>query len=61
VSLVDRLLKKRDARIRQQERDRLLALAKGDIKGCSGLYCEECERLSLINDIVEECIDGENK
>jgi hypothetical protein len=59
VNLIDRLLRKRDARIRQQERDRLLALAKGDIKGCSGFECEECERLSLINDIFEECRDGE--
>lgn len=61
MRLADWLLKKRDARIRQQERDRLLDLAKGDTKGCSGYVCEECERLSLINDIVEECMDGENK
>lgn len=59
MGLADWLLKKHDARVRQQERDRLLALAQGDIKGCSGYLCEECERLSLINDIVGECMDGE--
>jgi hypothetical protein len=57
MSLIDRLFRN----IRQQERDRLLALAKGDIRGCSGLDCEECDRLSLINEIVAECMDGENK
>jgi hypothetical protein len=59
MRFADWLLKKHDARVRQQERDRLLALAQGDIKGCSGYLCEECERLSLINNIFEECMDGE--
>jgi hypothetical protein len=59
MGLADWLLNKHDARVRQQERDRLLALAQGDIKGCSGYLCEECERLSLINNIFEECRDGE--
>jgi hypothetical protein len=59
VSLIDKLLFRK---VRQQERDRLLALAKGDIKGCSGLDCEECERMSLIDSIGELFeVEGENK
>lgn len=48
MSLIDRLFRK----VRQQERERLLAAARGDIKGCSGLDCEECERMTLLDHIA---------
>lgn len=59
MKLLDRVFANRDGRIRQSERERILALAKGDVRGCAGYDCEECDRMCLIDDIREVTKDWE--
>lgn len=60
MKLLDFIFAKHDAKVRQQERERLYNLANGDVRGCAGYDCEECDRMYLLDNLSQIMKDWED-